>query len=76
MNQRSSGWTGGIGWEYLLTQNFSVGIEYDYVHLPLGGLTTTATLGGAAAFTLNTSGTTLNVHEVVARINYRFGWPR
>src|SRR5205823_3718603 len=38
-NQRtSSGWTGGIGWEYLLTQNFSVGIEYDYVHLPVGAV--------------------------------------
>jgi len=42
LNQRSSGWTGGIGWEYLLTQNFSVGIEYDYVHLPVGGLATIA----------------------------------
>ncbi len=72
LNQRSSGWTGGIGWEYLLTQNFSVGIEYDYVHLPVGALLTTAAPGG---FTVNTSSTNLNVHEVVARINYRFGWP-
>lgn len=68
----TNGYTVGVGWEYALTQNVSFAVEYDYLHLPVTALTTNAILG---AFSTTQTAVTLNVHEVMFRTNYRFGWP-
>jgi outer membrane immunogenic protein len=70
----TNGWTVGVGWDYQLAKNYSFGIEYDFVRLPVGALTTGAitTPGGAFAFPTTQSGMDLDVHEIVFRGNYRF----
>ena len=71
LNQRVSGWTAGLGWEYLLTRNVSLGVEYDFLHFSPGSITTIAINGG---FRTTQTNTTLDVHEVVARLNFHL-WP-
>jgi outer membrane immunogenic protein len=66
-----SGPTVGAGIEYALAPNWSLGLEYDYVHLDgddyqLGDST------GSYLWHLDVE----NVHLVMVRLNYRFsGWP-
>jgi outer membrane immunogenic protein len=64
-----SGWTLGGGVEYGFTPNWIFGLEYSYIDL---GTTNYQVSGSAAtsyAFDVKT-----NIHEVVARVSYRF-WP-
>lgn len=58
------GWTAGAGLEYALTQNWTARVEYDY--LGFGSKQLTFSPG----VTTNAS---LNVQEVKAGINYKFG---
>lgn len=63
-----TGWTAGAGLEYALDRNWSARLEYDY--LGFGSQTLnlpTASLPGYA------SNASLDVQEVKAGINYRFG---
>ncbi len=65
-----TGWTAGAGIEYGLSKNWSVKIEYDYLGFgsqPLN-FTTPAT-------PLYTSNASLNVQEIKAGLNFRFGGP-
>ena len=58
-----TGWTAGAGLEYALNGNWSAKIEYDYLGF------------GSKALDFNavTSNSTLNVQEIKAGINFRFG---
>jgi outer membrane immunogenic protein len=61
-----NGWTVGGGLEYALTANWIVGVEYDYVDL----LTATYDVaGGAGIYTFDVHP---QIHEVLARVSYKF----
>jgi outer membrane immunogenic protein len=63
-----TGWTAGAGVEYGLTKNWSAKIEYDYLGFGSQPLNfSTPTLGSV------TSNASMNIQEVKAGINYRFG---
>jgi outer membrane immunogenic protein len=65
-----TGWTAGVGLEYGISKNWSAKIEYDYLGFgsqPLNFATATPT-----TFTSNSR---LDVQEVKAGINFRFGGP-
>jgi outer membrane immunogenic protein len=87
VSQQANGWTVGTGLEYRLTSwpNFSVGLEYDYIHLGASNVATCVreTAGGASAFCgggvggtqpLLYNGFHASVNEVLARANYSFNW--
>jgi outer membrane immunogenic protein len=65
-----AGWTAGLGLEYGITRNWSAKIEYDYLAFgsqPLNFTTATPT-------TFSSSGR-LDVQEIKAGVNFRFGGP-
>jgi outer membrane autotransporter protein len=65
-----TGWTAGIGLEYGITKNWSAKIEYDYLSFgsqPLNFTTATPVTYSSSA--------SLNVQEIKAGINFRFGGP-
>ena len=63
-----TGWTAGAGLEYALAQNWTARIEYDC----LGFGSETLNLATTAFPTYN-PGASLNVQEVKAGINFKFG---
>ena len=63
-----TGWTAGAGLEYALDQNWTAKLEYDY--LGFGSESLSLRHAGTAPYTTNAS---LNVQEVKAGINYKFG---
>jgi outer membrane immunogenic protein len=65
-----TGWTVGAGLEYGITQNWSAKIEYDYLGFGQQALNFSTPL--QPAYTSNAS---LNVQEIKAGINFRFGGP-
>jgi len=67
-NLMRTGWTAGAGLEYALDGNWSAKIEYDY----LGFGSKALDFGAPLAVT---SSSTLNVQEIKAGINFRFGGP-
>jgi outer membrane immunogenic protein len=63
-----TGWTAGAGFEYALTQNWTARVEYDYLGFGSKQLSfTTPALGTV------TSNADLNVQEVKAGFDYKFG---
>ncbi len=67
-NLTRTGWTAGVGLEYALSQNWTVRAEYDY--LGFGSRPLTFTTPGTGTVTTNAS---LNVQEVKAGLNFKFG---
>jgi outer membrane immunogenic protein len=63
-----TGWTAGAGLEYGLSKNWSAKIEYDY--LGFGSKTLNFSTPLQPAYTSNAN---LNVQEVKAGLNFRFG---
>jgi outer membrane immunogenic protein len=63
-----TGWTAGAGLEYALTQNWTAELEYDYL-----GFGSQALNLATPTTTPYTSNASLNVQEVKAGINYKFG---
>ena len=63
-----TGWTAGAGLEYAFAPNWSAKIEYDY----LGFGSETVNLP-TAAFPTYSTGASLNIQEVKAGINFKFG---
>ena len=63
-SEREHGWTAGLGVEYGITGNISIGIEYNYLHFNAGGATLVGVQVGDADVDLQT---------VVARLNFKFG---
>jgi outer membrane immunogenic protein len=81
LTQKASGWTAGIGWEYIVLKTslgyVSFGIEYDYVRLNAGAFVNNAySFTPAAAFTTFNGDIKLDVHQVVARANVAVDWCR
>lgn len=62
-----NGWTIGAGVEYGLTQNWIIGLEYDYIGLQTKNYNVT---GGAAG--LYTFDVKPRIHEVLLRVSYKF----
>ncbi|MFZ3307801.1 MAG: outer membrane protein [Xanthobacteraceae bacterium] len=62
------GWTAGAGLEYALTNNWSVRAEYDYLGFGSKQLNFTTPVLGAVSSNAN-----LNVQEVKAGFDYKFG---
>jgi outer membrane immunogenic protein len=73
--RQATGWTVGTGIEYLVLQNLSLGVEYDYFRLHASAYNVNALSGtGAPGFRNFASDVRLDVHQVVARANYRLDW--
>src|ERR1700730_2435916 len=78
---QGNGWTIGTGLEYSFLSNWSLGVEYDYIHLRAGDIST-CTTGGATIFScpvppnmpLRYTNIRDNISEVLVRLNYRFAW--
>ena len=72
-----SGWTAGVGIEYLFAHNWIVGFEYNHYDFGKDNITASSIpLGGGAPFAFGTNhdfGVT--VDSVLARISYKFGGP-
>ncbi len=67
-----NGWTVGAGWEYGLTRNWIVGLEYDYSAFQ----TKSYELGGTAAPAIYTfDAKPRDIQSVVARVSYKFNGP-
>ena len=65
-----TGWTAGAGLEYGITRNWSAKIEYDY--LGFGSQNFNFTTPTTPLYTSNAN---LNVQEIKAGVNFRFGGP-
>ncbi|HKM87820.1 MAG TPA: outer membrane protein [Xanthobacteraceae bacterium] len=65
-----TGWTAGAGLEYALSKNWSAKIEYDYLGFGSRALNFTT-----PTTPLYTSNVNLNVQEIKAGLNFRFGGP-
>jgi outer membrane immunogenic protein len=65
-----TGWTVGAGLEYGISKNWSAKIEYDYLSFASQGLNFSTPLQPAYATNAG-----LNVQEIKAGINFRFGGP-
>jgi outer membrane immunogenic protein len=65
-----TGWTAGAGLEYALNSNWSAKIEYDYLGFGSKALNFDTPVLGSI-----TTNSTLNVQEIKAGINFRFGGP-
>lgn len=65
-----TGWTVGAGLEYGITKNWSAKIEYDYLGFGSQALNFSTPLQPAYASSAN-----LNVQEIKAGLNFRFGGP-
>lgn len=66
-----NGWTVGAGWEYGITQNWIVGVEYDYAAFE----TKSYQLAGASPGVYTFDAKPRDVQSVVVRLNYKFGGP-
>ena len=69
-NQWHNGWTIGAGWEYGLTRNWIVGVEYDYAAFESKSYQLGGTLG-AYSFDAKPR----DIQSVVARVSYKFSGP-
>lgn len=65
-----TGWTAGAGLEYALDGNWSAKLEYDYLGFGSKALNFDTPFLGPV-----TANSTLNVQEIKAGINFRFGGP-
>ncbi len=63
-----NGWTVGAGWEYGLTPNWIVGLEYDYAAFE----TRSYQLAGAFAGTYTFDAKPRDIQSIVARVSYKF----
>ena len=69
-NLNRIGWTAGAGLEYGISRNWSARIEYDYL-----GFNSQALNFTTPTTPLYTSNAALNVQEIKAGVNFRFGGP-
>ena len=70
--QWHNGWTVGAGWEYGITQNWIVGLEYDYSAFADQAL---PAHGAAAPASIASTQSRAIVQSVVARVSYKFSGP-
>jgi outer membrane immunogenic protein len=67
---REQGWVAGLGIDYGLTPNISIGVEYDYIHFNIGTRDQVPTAVGLAGSQTNGG---IDLQTVMARLNFRFG---
>jgi outer membrane immunogenic protein len=67
-----NGWTVGAGWEYGLTQNWIIGLEYNYAGFETKSYQLNGTEAGAV-YTFDAK--PRDIQSVVGRISYKFGGP-
>jgi outer membrane immunogenic protein len=70
-SERHNGWTLGAGLEHAVTQNFIVGIEYNYFSF---GDERHAGITSVRAVPISTN-VDATLHAVLARLSYKFGGP-
>ena len=68
---REHGWVAGVGLDYALTDNISIGVEYDYIRLNVSGRDQVATPAGLAGSTIGEAG--IDIQTVLARLNFKLG---
>jgi len=73
-SQTVNGWTVGGGIDYAIWQNLVLGVEYDHFDFTYDGFTAPVIGPGTPWIVTNTS--RLTVDQVVARLSYKFDWPR
>jgi outer membrane immunogenic protein len=66
-SEANNGWTVGVGVDYKIWNNVSLGVEYDHYDLGYGNFTVPVSNGGTAAFVTNTS--RLTIDSVVGRLS-------
>lgn len=66
---REDGWTAGAGWEYAVSQNVSLALEYDFYRLSINNRDQFEFPGIAASTVTNASA---DIHAVTGRFNFRF----
>jgi len=69
--QWHNGWTVGAGWEYGITQNWIVGLEYDYAAFE----NKSYQLSGPAAGVYTFNAQPRDIQSAVVRLSYKFGVP-
>ncbi len=67
-----NGWTVGAGWEYGITQNWIVGLEYDYASFEKKSYQLAGT-AAPATYTFNAG--PRDIQSAVVRLSYKFGAP-
>jgi len=73
--RQARGWTVGAGIEYLVLQNLSLGIEYDYFRLRASSYSVnTLPLGTPGGGIVEMSDVRADIHQVIARAIYRLDW--
>src|SRR5260370_5205011 len=65
------GWTVGAGWEYGITQNWIVGLEYDYAQFERKSYQ----LAGASPGTYTFATKPRDIQSAVLRLSYKFNAP-
>ena len=70
--QWHNGWTVGAGWEYGLTQNWILGVEYNYAAFETKSYQLNNTQAGAV-YTFDAK--PRDIQSVVGRLSYKFGGP-
>ena len=71
-NKRENGWNLGAGWEYAVSQNVIVGVQYDFIRLDGSDRFNAQTPAFAGAIT-NHLNVDTDIHMVTARLSYKFG---
>jgi outer membrane immunogenic protein len=69
--QWHNGWTVGAGWEYAMTQNWIVGLEYDYSAFEKKSYQLAGTSPGTYTFDAKPR----DIQSAVVRLSYKFGAP-
>jgi outer membrane immunogenic protein len=69
--QWHNGWTIGAGWEYGITQNWIVGLEYDYAAFESKSYQLAGTSPGTYTFDTKPR----DIQSAVVRLSYKFGAP-
>ncbi|PAY06493.1 acetylglucosamine transferase [Bradyrhizobium sp. UFLA03-84] len=67
----ASGWTVGAGWEYGITRNWTIGVEYNYAAFERK----TYQLAGTAVGTYTFDAKPRDIQWAVVRVNYKFDAP-
>ena len=70
--QWHNGWTVGAGWEYGITQNWIVGLEYDYAAFETKSYQL-AGLAAPAVYSFDTK--PRDIQSAVVRVSYKFSGP-
>ena len=72
-SQWVTGWTAGVGGEYMVWKNVSVGVEYDYYEFRPPNITSIFNTGGVLIPCAFCNFGTTSIQTVTGRINLKFG---